>query len=160
MKKILPFALLLLLFLPFISCFDDKENEIETLVTYNDLPAIAQKFLSDYFGGKDNVSKIEKDSEENVIFYEVDLKDGFEIVFNEAGYWQEIDAPYGSVIPTSILPEPIQQTLSERFHGYGVIEINTTGENYHLVLSDNQGGASLDLTFNQSGEIISTGEMD
>ena len=151
---------LMILGLGFYSCSDKDENEVENLISYSELPEEAQKFLSTYFRGEENVLKVEENIENSGTLYEVNTKDGFEIVFNARGYWQEIDAPSGKTIPVSVLPEPIRQTLSYQYHGYGVVEVNTTGENYHLVLSNNQGGDSLDLTFNQSGEIVSTGEMD
>lgn len=138
------------------ACSDDDTNEVETVVTYESLPQIAQKFLSDYFGGKQNVSKIEQETDNDVMVYDVDLKDGFEIVFNSEGYWQEIDAPMNSSVPMEVIPEQIAQTLNQQYPDYGVSEINTAGQNYHVELSNNQGGVSIELMLNQSGEIIST----
>lgn len=155
MKKInfLPLSVLMMCLFLF-SCSSDDEKELETLIGFNDLPIISQTFLNQYFGGADNVAKVEKDEEQQITLYEVDTKDGYELVFNSSGYWQEIDAPSGKTINPEILPEPIVATLNNQYHGYGVIEINTTGENYHLELSNNQGGGSIELIFNQSGEIL------
>lgn len=140
-----------------VSCSGD-ENEVEITVPSSELPERATNFLKEYFYDYP-ISKVEKESANGLIIYEVYLEEGYEVVFNSEGYWQQVDAPYGKTIPFEIIPEPIQQTLKDRFYGYGVIEINTSGQNYHLVLSDNQGGASIDLLFNQSGEILSYGDM-
>ena len=147
---------LLLISMCLFSCNSDDEKEVETIVTYEELPERAQQFIKSYFNGEDNIDKIVKNEDGSVPIFEVDTKDGYEIVFNQMGFWQEIVAPAYKTIPVSILPEPIQQTLSYQYHGYGIIVVNTEGENYHIVLSNNQGGDSIGLTFNQSGEIVST----
>lgn len=155
MKKNILYSLtFIIMIVSLISCSSERENEIENLISYEELPLISQSFLEKYFGGKESIEKIEKENQNGITIYEVDLKNGYEIVFNSSGYWQEIYAPNGETIPMSILPEPIAQTLNLQYHGYGVIEINTTGENYHVVLSNNQGGESIELLFNQSGEIL------
>lgn len=136
------------------SCNADDNKEVENQITFEALPSVAQKFITDYFGGKENVEKVVEDFESDLILYDVETKDGYEIVFNAAGYWQEIDAPDNKTIPTSILPEPIAQTLYNQYRGYGVVAVNTAGENYHIVLSNNQGGESIGMTLNQSGEIL------
>lgn len=143
-----------------ISCSNDNEKELESIIAFGELPSDAQKLINDYFGGKENISKIEKQTSDNLIIYVVETADGYEIVFNQTGEWQQIVAPYNKTVPSGLIPEPIMQTLSVQYHGYGINEINTTGQNYHIVLSDNQGGSSIELIFNQSGEILSTGDMD
>lgn len=141
------------------SCSSDKESgEIKNQITFDALPLQSQKFIKDYFQGERNVNTITKDMISTVIIYKVITVDGFEIIFNNRGYWQEIDAPSGSVIPMQILPEPIVQTLNYSYHGYGVVECNTEGENYHVVLSDDQGEDGIEIMFNQSGEILSTSQ--
>lgn len=142
----------------FISC-SDNTDEVETVITVKDLPVNAQTFLNTYFKGIE-VTKVEKQTIDEVEVYEVELENGYDIVFNSMGEWQQIEAPDNMTVPTDIIPEPIYQTLNEQYHGYGVIEINTQGQYYHVVLSNNQGGASIELLFNMSGEIIPTGDMD
>lgn len=159
-KSTLIFLVTLFAFLV-ISCNDDygRSSESENIITYEDLPEKAREFLTEYFDGKDNVSQVEKETINDIIIFHVDLNDGYYIVFNAGGYWQEIDAPEGKTIPAAIIPQPIRQTLNERYFGYGVVVINTEGENYHIVLGNMQGGVSIDLLFNQSGEILNTGEV-
>lgn len=158
MKKIYALTIACLLIYPlfFYSCSDDKENEPETEISKDQLPEKALTFLKKYF--KDyEILKVEKEMAGETVIYEVDLQDGYEVVFNSEGDWQQVDAPYGKTIPTGFIPEPIMQTLNYQYNGYGVAEINTMGQNYHIVLSNNQGGDSIELIFNQSGEIISIG---
>ena len=143
----------------FVSCSDNDNEEVETTIDYNALPETAQTFLTCYFGGKSNVLKIQETFTENMTLYEVTTDDGFSVVFNSSGYWQQINSTGEKTIPSAVIPEQIQQTLSEKYYGYGVKEINTEGQNYHLVLSNNQGGDSIELIFNQSGEILSDSSM-
>lgn len=158
MKRYLLFlSALILVALNFTSCSNKDDNEVENVISVDDLPSKAISFLNSYFRGYE-IIKVEKDVEGSVTFYEVDLQDGYEVVFNSDGDWQEVDAPYGKSIPTGFVPEPILQTLDYQYNGYGITEINKEGENYHIVLSNNQGGDSIDLIFNQSGEIIDTSQ--
>lgn len=143
----------------FVSCSDDNEKEVENIISVSDLPAKAQTFLTTYFRGYE-VEKVQKETVNNtMVVYEVELEGGYSINFNSEGEWTQVEAPYGKNIPTGFIPEPILQTLDYQYHGYGITEINTTGQNYHLVLGNNQGGDSIELIFNQSGEIVSTGDM-
>lgn len=160
MKRRLFYLIGVLVFsLSMFSCSSEETNEVENVIPYSELPTGAQNFLSNNFGGSSNVAKVEKVADTDIVIYNVETKDGYEIVFNSGGFWQQIDAPEGKSVPMGILPEPIVATLNYQYHGYGVVEVNTEGENYHLVLSNNQGGDSIELTFNQSGEIVSTGSM-
>ncbi|MCH5241115.1 MAG: PepSY-like domain-containing protein [Muribaculaceae bacterium] len=157
--KILSSLFLLAFFIPLVSCSDDDQNEVETTITVKDLPADAQSFLKKYFPDYEIV-KITKDVEDNITLYEVDLQDGYEVVFNGNGEWTQVEAPYGKTIPTGFIPEQVMSTLNDRFPYYGINEINTTGQGYKVELSDNQGGASLDIFFDMSGEIIGIDELD
>lgn len=152
-------ALILLLGLTttFVSCSSDDDN-METIVKVKDLPEEAQTFLNTYFKGIE-VQSVEKIMNGNVAVYEVNLSNGFEIVFNSEGEWQEVDAPDNLSVPMEIIPEQIRATLNEQYPGYGVSEINTSGQNYVVELSNNQGGPSINLVFNQAGEIVDTGNM-
>lgn len=137
------------------ACSEDNQNEIESAITLSDLPQSAQSFLMKYFSDT-KVSKIEEELDGNVNVYVVNLENGYEVVFNSQGEWQEVDAPNNMEVPAGILPEPVARTLKEQYPGFGVLEINTTGKGWKVQLSDNQGGPGIDIWFNMSGEILST----
>lgn len=157
--KLLTLSILLMGCLTFISCSGDDENEVETTITVNDLPASSQAFLKKYFPNY-SVQKVEKDYEDNMIIYVVNLEEGYEVCFNESGDWTQVEAPYGKTVPTGFIPEQVMATLDQRFPGYGINEVNTTGEGYKVELSDNQGGAAIDIFFDMSGEIIKIDQME
>ena len=157
--RILVFLLLLSGSMTIISCSDDIKNEVDITITINDLPAAARSFLNKYFPDYEIV-KITKEIESDITVYEVDLQEGYEVVFNEDGDWTQVEAPYGKTIPTGFIPEQVMATLTQRFQGYGINEINSTGQGYKVELSDNQGGASIDVFFDMSGEITGIDELD
>ena len=158
-SQILTFLLLFAASFSCVSCSDDDQNEMETVITLNDLPSAAKSFLNKYFPNYEIV-KITKDIEDDITIYEVDLQDGYEVVFNAEGEWTQVEAPYGKTIPTGFIPQQVLDTLNQRFAGYGINEINSTGQGYKVELSDNQGGASIDVFFNMSGEITGIDELD
>ena len=151
MKKTLLglFATLIALFCfsPLTSC-SDKDNEVENLVTFNKLPQQAQKFLNTYFNGYE-ILKIDSETNGSVTVYEVYLEEGYVVVFNNAGNWEEVYAPEGMTIPDGIVPAVIQEYLNQNYSGYGVNEINRTGSGYKVDLV-----TGLSLYFNESGEVM------
>lgn len=151
-------AILLLLIgsTSFVSCSDDGD-EMESVGSYNDLPSAAKTFLNEYFNGY-TVLKVEKDTSGDYTMYDVELQGGYEVMFNNAGDWQQVEAPDGKTIPDGIVPEAVQQTLNQQYPAYGVNEINKTGEGYNVELTNMQGGTSIELFFNMSGEIVGEGD--
>lgn len=157
--KLLVFSLLLIGSFSLVSCKDDDVSEVENIITIDELPSSAQSFLKQYFNGY-SIIKIEKDVEDNITLYEVELQDGYEVTFNDQGDWTQVEAPYGKNIPTGFIPEQVMATLNDRFPDYGINEINTTGQGYKVELNDNQGGSSIDVYFDMSGEIIKIDQVE
>ena len=157
--KIFLSSIFLISALGFYSCSDENPSVPESDITIDQLPSVAQSFLKSYFPDVEAKNIVEM-KEDEMVLYQVYLENGFEIVFNSEGYWQQVVAGNDMTVPNGIIPEQILQTLTNQYHGYGVVSINTEGQNYHVVLSNNQGGSSIDLVLNQSGEIISGGDMD
>lgn len=141
------------------SCKDTEEDPIDNTISLNNLPKEAQSFINEYFYDY-TIEKITQEIVDDLTLYEVYFDDGLEIVFNEEGEWQQVDAPFGKTIPTGYIPEVVLSTLNQQYHGYGINEINKTGEGYKVGLTDNQGGDGLDIYFNMSGEIISIGDTE
>lgn len=132
----------------FISCSGNNDDEVETTVTINDLPVQARDFLNKFYNGV-KVAKIEKDNDKGIVVFEVELENGHEIVFNEEGVWQQVDAPSGESIPSGIAPQAIVDYLNLNYQGYGINEINLTGYGYKVELV-----TELDLMFNELGQFI------
>lgn len=161
MKKIyIAFSLLAIFFTSlsfFSSCSNDNDDLPETSISVSDLPQAAQTFLQTYFPDY-TVENIEMEKDGDIEVFDVELQDGYEVVFNSMGEWTEVDAPFGKTIPAGIVPDEIQNTLNQEYPGYGVTEINSTGQGYKVGLTNGQGGDGISLFFNMSGQIISTEE--
>lgn len=155
MKKTLLsiFATVMLLIgvLPLASCSDKDDDGIENVITFNKLPAEAQNFINTYFNGY-TILKIDKETNGNISVYEVYLEEGYVVVFNNAGNWEEVYAPEGKTIPDGIVPPVIQDYLNQNYSDYGVNEINRTGSGYKVDLV-----TGLSLYFNESGEVMQIG---
>lgn len=161
-KNQIYFILSLILLIPaslsFIACSDeDKEEGMEAEITVSDLPAKSQTFLTTYFYGY-SATKVVMDTENGVTVYEVDLTDGYEVVFNYKGDWVQVSAPEGKSIPSGIVPEVIQEYLDANYSGYGVNEINYTGNGYNVELNNMQGGSSIEISFSESGTVTDTSQ--
>ena len=143
----LSFCLLVTGATAFTSCSDD-DNEITYLISLSELPQDAQTFLATYFPNE-NAAKVEKQSIGDIIMYQVEMDNGFEIMFNSKGDWQEVDAPDGKTLPVGIAPEAIQNYVDTNYPDYGINEINKTGNGYNVELVSGP-----ELEFNLLGEFV------
>lgn len=156
MKKSIFFAfsLILLSSLCLASC-SDKEKEVENPVKYDDLPALGKTFLSTYFYGFE-IKSIEKEIENDIIIYDIEYYGGYEVILNGDGEWLQVEAPENMTIPNDgFIPAPILEYVKQNFSGYGINEINLTGQGYKVQLV-----TRLNLYFNQSFECYQVGNMD
>lgn len=141
-------SLLIINLLTFWGCSGSDNYADENSISYEQLPSLAQDFLKTYY--KDvSISTIEMDEEDNMIIYEVKMNNGDEIIFNEKGEWEQVDAPDGETIPTGFIMEEILEYLNLNYQGYGINEINKTGYGYKVELV-----TELDLMFNELGQFI------
>lgn len=130
------------------SCNEKDNEEFEQTITVGELPKAAQLFLTTYFP-EVKTKSIEKQNIANIIMYEVELENDFDIMFNSEGEWQEVDAPEGKTIPSGIALPSIEDYVNTNYPDYGINEINKTGEGYNVELV-----SGLEMAFNQLGEFL------
>lgn len=133
---------------------DDYNDNVEKSVSFSQLPDEAQSFIKEYFPD-DEMEKGVKDIEDGVTIYEVTLKSGVEIDFNEKGIWQQVDAPYGMTLPEGFILEPIIDYLNVNYQGYGINEINRSGLGFKVELI-----TGLELLFDQIGDFVKVIDED
>ena len=146
--KLMLAALFLIGSITVTSCSDKDDDEIEQTITVNQLPTQAQDFLSKYFPGI-SAKSIEKQYISNIVMYDVELSNGYEIMFNSEGVWQEVDAPDNKTLPSGIVPSAIEDYVNSNYPDYGINEINKTGEGYNVELV-----SGLEMAFNELGEFL------
>lgn len=113
-----------------------------TPINQTNLPKAAQTFLSKHFPG-DEVLKAEKEQGRRGTEYEVDLKSGAEVDFQENGNWKEVKAARGKAVPDAIVPDAIAKYVAKNFKDQSIVEISRKRGGYEVELSN---GTELKLT--------------
>ncbi len=106
----------------------------DKIINKNQLPAQAQQFINEHFGGIDlSYAKSERDILKKS--FEVRLANGVKIEFNDKGVWEEVDCQF-SEVPAEIIPVAIKKYIDENFAGEKVISIERNRFNYEVKLSN------------------------
>lgn len=128
------------------ACSDDDD---ERDITMGQLPQVAQSFVSGFFPGVD-VHRVEIEYDKyGYAEYKVSLRNGFDIEFDAAGEWTDIDAPSGAVIPAGIAPAPIEYFVADNYPYDGINEISVEPYGYDVELV-----SGIDLEFDANGNLL------
>lgn len=133
MKKIFSAMMLALLAVTMWSCSSD-DDDVEEVISYENLPAAAKTFLSTYFVG-DEVVKVTKDTDYAGAEYEVTFKSGTEVEFDAAGDWVDVDPAFGLPVPSGIVPMQIQTYVSDNYPTTYISEISKGNPAWEIELS-------------------------
>lgn len=147
MKKTLKiFSLLLMIFagLSLTACGDDDKDKDE-FVPADQLPSVSQSFISTYYP-EGKVVYVNRETEGNIIQYEVTMASGDEITFDSEGNWIDVDAPDGRSIPDGIAMQPIVDYVAANYVGAGINEIARTSTGFEVELT-----TGVDLRFGPDG---------
>jgi len=123
-----------------------SSNAQESIITKNELPKTAQKFVSDYLA-KSTIDYVKMDKETFSTDYKVKFTDGSEIEFDSKGEWIEIDGNK-TVIPTGFIQKSILTYVKEKFPNTQIIKIEKGRFGKQEVKLSN----GLELEFNSKGE--------
>lgn len=118
----------------------------ETVITKNELPQSAQKFISDNFSNH-TLDYIKKDKEFFSTDYQVKFTDGTEIDFDSDGDWTEVDGDK-SGLPTGFIHNNIVRYVKEHFANATIVRIEKGRFGKQEVKLSN----GLELEFNAKGE--------
>lgn len=121
-------------------------NAQETIISKNELPKEAQKFISKYFL-KTNIDYVKKDKETFSTNYTVRFTDGKEVDFDSKGKWTEVDG-IKNPIPTSFINNNIKTYVKEKFPNTSITKINKGSFGSQEVKLSN----GLELEFNSKGQ--------
>ena len=123
-----------------------SSNAQESIITKNELPKSAQKFISDYFS-KSNIEYVKKDKETFSTDYKVKFTNGTELEFDSEGNWTEVDGNK-TVIPTAFIQKNILIYVKEKFPNTQIVKIEKGRFGKQEVKLSN----GLELEFNSKGE--------
>lgn len=148
MKKIIltGFIALSLLFST-TSC--DNDDDRETIINAADLPAQVGTFVTAYFPNATYLTiKKQNRADNDGSIYDVFLTNGFEIDFDAAGNWIDIDGNH-QAIPVELIPEKISTYVTDNYPGLFVTSIDNEPSYIDVELSNN-----LDLIFDKQGNFL------
>lgn len=116
-------------------------------ITVGELPQAAQSFLKTHFADID-VAYVEMDDDVVKRDYEVVLRDGTKIEFDQNGNWKEVNC-FRRSIPAGIVPRQISAYVDENYAGEVINEIERGRYNTEVKLSN-----GLELKFNGDYKLI------
>lgn len=120
----------------------------DKVISFTKLPAKAQTFVKKHFSEKDVVT-VKMDTEYLIKKeYEVILKNGSKIEFDNDGEWEKVEMKE-TAVPTQLVPAPISQYVHKSFPNTFVKEVKRGKNGYEVEISN-----GLDLEFSKQGEFI------
>ncbi|WP_231496796.1 PepSY-like domain-containing protein [Prevotella sp. 10(H)] len=148
MKKVFFVLSLFVASFVFVGCSDDDD----VIVSFDDLPSPTQLFIKSHFPGEE-VRLIEKDNDG----YDVYLVNGYDIDFDKAGDWDDIDG-HGKELPQSIInliPKAISDYVTQNYPDQFITEINKERFGYEIEL-----GNKVELEFDTEGNFLRVDSED
>ena len=118
----------------------------ESIITKNELPASAQKFINKYFANS-TVDYVKKDKEILSTDYKVRFTNGVELEFDSDGVWTEIDGNKNE-IPTGFINKNIVSYVNAKFQQTKIMKIEKGRFGKYEVRLLN----GLELEFNSEGQ--------
>ncbi len=121
-------------------------NAQESIISNNELPRAAQKFIEDNFSNS-SIDYIKMDKETFSTDYKVKFTNGVEIEFDSKGEWMEVDGNKTN-IPTGFIQKSILTYVKAKFPNAQIIKIEKSRFGKQEVKLSN----GLELEFNSKGE--------
>ena len=123
-----------------------SSNAQESVITKNELPQTAQKFISDNFSII-SIDYVKMDKEILSTDYKVKFTDGSEVEFDSKGEWMEVDGNKTN-IPTGFIQKSILTYVKAKFPNAQIEKIEKGRFGKQEVKLSN----GLELEFNSKGE--------
>jgi hypothetical protein len=147
MKKIITFALALLLGTTTTFALDNNRYDHDTPISYDELPHEAKNFISKNFA-KEQVSHVTVDKDIISDEYKVVFTSGTKLEFDGNGDWKELDCRY-SAVPNNLVPEKIAKYIKTNYPNSKITELKREHSNWEAKIT---GG--LELTFNSNFKLV------
>ncbi|MCQ2351483.1 MAG: PepSY-like domain-containing protein [Paludibacteraceae bacterium] len=115
--------------------FAAEAKNDEMSIEYDQIPAKAQSFVSEYFPNV-AVKKATQKFDDGIAEYTVYLKNKAVVKFDMVGGWNEVEVSKKSVIPTGFLPKKVSETLNANFDNKSICKMSNDGYVYVIKYSD------------------------
>ena len=148
MKKIILTGFIALsLLLSTTSC--DNDDDHDTVINATDLPAQAGTLVTTYFPNATYLTvKKQNRADNDGSIYDVFLTNGFEIDFDAAGNWIDIDGNH-QAISVELVPEKINTYVTANYTNLFITSIDKEPTYIEVELSNN-----LELVFDLQGNFL------
>ena len=115
----------------------------DQVITYNQLPAVAQTMLKTYFA--DRVPMVvTMDWDDYTVRYE----SGEKVEFDKQGNWKDIDCR-SSHVPSELIPEQIKAAVRSTFPAAIILKLDRDRRGYEVKLNN-----GMEIEFNRSFQVI------
>ena len=126
MKRSIKAILLLVAMLVSFNARADHDQ----VITYDQLPEVAQAFLKQYFADKvPLVVTVDWDD------YAIRYSSGEKVEFDKQGNWKEIDCR-SSLVPAELIPEEIKTNINATFPGAIILKLDRNRRGYEVKLNN------------------------
>ena len=126
MKRSIKAILLLVVMLVSFNAKADHDQ----VITYDQLPEVAQAFLKQYFANKvPLVVTVDWDD------YAIRYSSGEKVEFDKQGNWKEIDCR-SSLVPAELIPEEIKTNINATFPGAIILKLDRNRRGYEVKLNN------------------------
>lgn len=144
MKPLFPLLMLL-----FVALFSQVASAEQRTISADELPAAAQNYIHTYF--PDQTIKqvvVNYNPALESATYKVDLTGGYELTFDTAGHWKELDGNT-TPLPQAAIPQRIWEYVEALTPKCSIQEIEAENEYYRVELSN-----ETQLLFNPMGKFL------
>ena len=115
----------------------------DQVITYDQLPEVAQTFLKQYFADKvPLVVTVDWDD------YAIRYSSGEKVEFDKQGNWKDIEC-YNGKVPAAAVPEQISTYVTSTFPGKSIIKIERHRSVYEVKLNN-----GMEIEFNRNFQVI------
>ena len=140
MKNIRFFLLMAMVMIMSLTMSADDDDRV---ITYQQLPQMAQTFLKQHFAKKVPLV-VTADWDDFTIMYET----GEKIEFDKKGNWKEVTCRT-SKVPSDIIPQQIKDYIQKNYPGKSVVKLDRHRSVYEVKLNN-----GIEIEFNRSFQVI------
>jgi hypothetical protein len=140
-------AITMLVFLTILtSCSSDDDNINDVLLTEAEIPKAIKTYIETHFPSN-TIIRVEKDTENNIITYDIYLSENINLDFNSA--FDIIDIDGVIQLPSSVIPPSILNYVSANYPNNVITDWELEFNHQQVELNNN-----LELEFEMNGDFI------
>lgn len=133
----------LLLLVAMLTIGFSAKADHDQVITFNQLPAVAQTFLKQHFADKMPLI-VTVDWDDYTVMYD----SGEKVEFDKQGNWKDIDCR-SSLVPAALIPEQIKAHVNATFPGTSILKLDRNRRGYEVKLNN-----GLEVEYNRAFQVI------